>query len=115
MTRRPAPKPDPGRPGAFLPNRARAKAGLSKSILDAGWHQFISILAGKAESAGRRVVRVNPAGTSTACHRCGRPCARPRQDTVVCPVHGEMDADINAADNIASRAGLGSGQAAPAA
>ena len=27
MTRKPAPKPDPDQPGAFLPNRARAKAG----------------------------------------------------------------------------------------
>jgi transposase len=34
---------------------------------------------------------------------------------VVCPVHGEMDADMNGAINIASRAGLGPGQAAPAA
>ena len=40
MTRRPAPKPDPGKAGAFLPNLATAKAGLNKSILDAGWAQF---------------------------------------------------------------------------
>jgi transposase len=32
-----------------------------------------------------------------------------------CPVHGVMDADVNGARNIAARAGLGSGQAAPAA
>ena len=30
MTRRPAPKPDPGQAGAFLPNMAAAKAGLNK-------------------------------------------------------------------------------------
>ena len=114
MTRRPAPKPDPDRPGAFLPNKATAKAGLSKAILDAGWAQFVSILTGKAEEAGRRVVFVNPAGTSTGCHLCGHQCTRPRQDTVICPVHGKMDADLNAARNIATRAGLGSGQA-PAA
>jgi putative transposase len=115
MTRRPAPKPAPGQPGAFLPNRATAKTGLNKSILDAGWAQFATILTGKAEEAGRRVVFVNPAGTSIECHRCGRTCTRPRQDTVVCPVHGKMDADLNGAHNIAARAGLGSGQAAPAA
>jgi putative transposase len=68
MTRRPAPKPDPGKPGTFLPNQARAKAGLNKSILDAGWCQFAFILAGKAEEAGRRVVFVNPACTSIDCH-----------------------------------------------
>jgi putative transposase len=114
MTRRPAPKPDPSKPGAFLPNMAAAKAGLSKAILDAGWAQFASILTAKAESAGRRVVFVNPARTSIVCHLCGRECTRPRQDTVICPVHGSIDADINGARNIATRAGLGSGQA-PAA
>jgi len=114
MTRAPAPKPDPAQPGAFLPNMATAKAGLNKAILDAGWAQFANILTGKAEEAGRQVVFVNPAGTSTDCHRCGRACARPRQETVICPAHGKMDADLNGARNIATRAGLGSGQA-PAA
>jgi putative transposase len=37
-----------------------AKAGLNRSILDAGWGQFTSILVAKAESAGRRVVLVSP-------------------------------------------------------
>jgi putative transposase len=91
-----------------------AKAGLNRSILDAGWTQFTSILVAKAESAGRRVVLVNPAATSIDCHACGVRCTRPRQDIVVCPVHGGLDADLNGARNIAIRAGLGSGQA-PAA
>ena len=115
MTKRPAPKPDLENPGTFLPNQAAAKAGLNKSILDAGWAQFAGILAAKAEEAGRRVVFVNPAGTSTGCHRCGRPCERPQQKTVICPVHGEADADLNGARNIYARAGLGSGHAAAAA
>jgi putative transposase len=97
--------------GVFLPNMANAKAGLHKAILDAGWAQFASILAAQAESAGRRTVFVNPAGTSISCHQCGHRCTRPRQDAVVCPAHGTMDADINGARNIAARAGLGSGQA----
>jgi IS605 OrfB family transposase len=67
-----------------------AKAGLNRSILDAGWGQFTSILVAKAESAGRRVVLVHPALTSIVCHACGARCSRPRQDTVVCPVHGEL-------------------------
>jgi putative transposase len=91
-----------------------AKAGLNRSILDAGWGQFTSILVAKAESAGRRVVLVSPAFTSIDCHACGARCTRPRQDTVVCPVHGELDADLNGARNIAARAGLGSGQASAA-
>ena len=98
---------DPGR-------NVAAKAGLNRSILDAGWAQFTSILVAKAESAGRRVVLVHPAHTSIDCHACGARCGRPRQDTVVCPVHGDLDADLNGARNIASRAGLGSGQASVA-
>jgi putative transposase len=91
-----------------------AKAGLNRSILDAGWTQFASILAAKAASAGRRVVLVHPARTSTNCNTCGARCLRPRQELVGCPVHGELDADLNGARNIAARAGLGSGQASAA-
>jgi putative transposase len=43
---------------------------LAKSISDAGWAQFISITAGKAEEAGGSVEVVNPSGTSTTCSRC---------------------------------------------
>jgi putative transposase len=111
MTKRPEPKPDPEQPGPYLPNQAAAKAGLNKSILDAGWAQFAMILKAKAEDAGRRVIFVNPAGTSINCHCCGRRCERPEQKTVICPRCGPHDADVNGARNIATRAGLGSGQA----
>jgi putative transposase len=86
------------------------KTRLNRSILDAGWAQFMRILVAKAESAGRRVVRVAPSYTSIDCHVCGCRCTRPRQDTVICPNCGEQDADCNGARNIASRAGLGSVQ-----
>jgi putative transposase len=115
LSKRARPVPDPGQPGAFLRNGAAAKSGLNKSILDAGWGQFTTILAGKAEEAGRRIVAVDPRNTSVTCHQCGAKCTRPRQDTVICPAHGEMDADINGARNIYARAGLRSGQAASAA
>jgi putative transposase len=98
---------DPGR-------NVAAKAGLNRSILDAGWTQFTSILVAKAESAGRRVVLVDPGRTSIDCHVCGARCIRPLQELVVCPTHGELDADLNGARNIATRAGLGSGQASAA-
>jgi putative transposase len=88
-----------------------AKSGLNRSILDAGWGQFMSILAAKVEETGRRIVFVDPRYTSINCHQCGARCTRPRQDTVICPVHGAMDADANGARNIYTRAGLGSGQA----
>lgn len=112
MTKRAKPKPDPETPGAFLPNGGSAKTGLNRSIGDAAWGQFFSILTAKAECAGRKVIQVNPAYTSIDCHLCGRRCTRPRQDTVVCPVHGPLDADTNGAINIYTRAGLGSGRAA---
>jgi putative transposase len=115
MSRRPRPKPDPDTPGGFLRNMAAAKAALTRKILDAGWAQFTNISAGKAEEAGRRVLFVNPAGTSIHCHLCGTRCERPRQDTVICPEHGELDADWNGAKNVETRAGLGSGQDAQAA
>jgi putative transposase len=44
---------------------------LAKSIADAGWSAFRSILTFKAESAGKRVQAVNPAFTSQACSGCG--------------------------------------------
>jgi putative transposase len=44
---------------------------LAKSIQDAGWSQFLSILSFKAACAGRRVVAVSPASTSQTCSGCG--------------------------------------------
>jgi putative transposase len=44
---------------------------LAKSISDAGWAAFLSILAYKAACADRRVVAVNSAFTSQSCSGCG--------------------------------------------
>ena len=46
-----------------------ARTWLAKSINDAGWGQFISILTVKAENAGLKVIAVNPNGTSQECVR----------------------------------------------
>jgi putative transposase len=44
---------------------------LAKAIADAGWAQFLAILAFKAAYAGKRVVAVPPAFASQACSGCG--------------------------------------------
>jgi len=44
---------------------------LSKSIADVAWRTFVEHLCFKAESAGRTVVKVNPAYTSQTCSSCG--------------------------------------------
>jgi putative transposase len=44
---------------------------LAKSISDAGWAAFLTILASKAAYAGKRVVAVPPAYTSQMCSGCG--------------------------------------------
>jgi len=85
-----------------------AKSGLNRSILDAGWGVFLTILSHKAESAGRELIAVNPANTSRTCARCGH-CTkdnRPTQAEFRCVSCGHAaHADVNAATNIL-RAGL---------
>ena len=106
MTRRP--KPRPGEDGSYEPNGAAAKAGLNKSILDAGWGSFLDVLHAKAESAGRAVIEVDPRHTSQRCSRCGHIAKGNRLSQAVfrCASCGhEAHADVNAAQNIL-RAGL---------
>ncbi|MEU3166464.1 transposase [Streptosporangium sp. NPDC006930] len=94
-----------------------AESGLNRSILDAGWGVFLTILSHKAESAGRELIAVNPANASRTCARCGH-CAkgnRPTQAEFRCVSCGHAaHADVNAATNIL-RAGLALRDAARAA
>jgi len=109
MTKSPRPKPDPGQDGAYLPNGAAAKAGLNRSILDAGWGQFFTILANKAESAGRRVIEVDARNTSRTCPDCGHVAKENRvtQAKFECTACGLVDnADRVGALNVLHRAGL---------
>jgi putative transposase len=108
MLRRTKPVPDPDNPGMFLPNGARAKTGLNRSISDAGWGQFVSILRAKAEDAGRAWIEVNPQHTSDRCERCGHAARANRvtQAEFACQGCGHTaPADEHAARNIL-RAGL---------
>lgn len=57
--------------GQYTPNGANRKAGLNKSIADAAWSAFLTVLVAKAEEAGRQVVKVPPAYTTQVCSCCG--------------------------------------------
>jgi len=108
MVRRAKPVPDPDNPGQYLANGARAKSGLNRSISDAGWGKFVSILRAKAEDAGRTLFEVDPRHTSDGCERCGHTQRENRvtQAEFVCQRCGHAaQADEHAARNIL-RAGL---------
>ena len=101
MTRRPRLRP--AGDGTFEPNGARAKAGLNRSIYDAGWGMFLRVLATKAESAGRTTIAVDARWTSQKCARCGHVAEGNRASQAVfrCLACGhEAHADVNAAINI---------------
>ena len=82
---------------------------LAKHVHDAGWGQFIEILAGKAESAGRELIKVDPRGTSQECSRCGAVVRKSLAVRVhACPECGlVLGRDHNAAINIEKRPGHG--------
>ena len=49
-----------------------ARTKLAKSILDAGWGQFLEMGAFKAEKAGKLTAAQNPNSTSIDCSGCGQ-------------------------------------------
>ncbi|NEO65100.1 MAG: transposase [Moorea sp. SIO4G2] len=87
-----------------------AKTKLAKSILDAGWGQFLSILSTKAVrvawptaiNAGLVTVTVNPRNTSQNCSNCGKKVPKKLKDRIhSCPHCGYVaDRDVNAAINV---------------
>lgn len=101
-----APEPKQDKNGTYLPNGASQKAGLNKSILDAGWSTFIALCQSKAESAGVvQVVKVDPYKTSQVCSGCLHEGSHKdlSERTHTCEHCGlVLDRDINAACNILS-------------
>ena len=79
---------------------------LSRSIADAAWFQFVTMLSCKAARAGRTVVLVDPRNTSKECSACGHlkyemPLA---ERTYSCEHCGSvLDRDVNASRNIYRR------------
>ena len=111
MTRRPAPRPDPDLPGAYLPNGARAKAALNRAILASCWGRFETRLTDKAAhtppGARTTIARVPAAHTSRTCHECGHTDRGNRESQAVftCQRCGHTaHADTNAARNILAAA-----------
>jgi putative transposase len=83
-----------------------ARTRLSKSILDAAWGRFITVLETVAVKCGVRVVKVSPYSTSQDCSNCGAKVPK----TLSIRLHEchkcglQMDRDENAARNILDRA-----------
>ncbi len=102
-------KPKKAENGAYLPNGQSAKSGLNKSFADAGIGGFLNdILPYKAAKAGRKVVKVNPSGTSQHCAICFNRVPKKLSDRWHnCPHCGaSMPRDINSAILI-KKVGLG--------
>jgi putative transposase len=93
-----------------LNTKGLCRTRLSKSIHDAAWSFFVSILTSKAEEAGCEVIEVNPAYTSQTCSSCGSRFSGLRLSDrwVECSCGLSLDRDHNAAINVLNR-GLGRG------
>jgi transposase len=110
MVKAPVPKPDPENEGAYLPNGARAKAGLNRVIHASCWGTLLQRLQEKSsmtpETDETRIVLVNPRNTSRECNSCGHTAAENRESQAVfeCVKCGHTaNADTNAARNILDR------------
>ncbi len=74
---------------------------LAKSVSDAAWNQLVQFTTYKAEEAGRRVVLVDPRGTSQRCSDCGAIVIKDLSERVHdCACGLVLDRDHNAAINI---------------
>lgn len=100
LLKRPKPKQDE-ETGQYLPNGAAAKAGLNKSISDAGWSQCVQLCIYKAAWAGRTLVQIDPRYTSQICSGCGAVVKKELDERWhSCECGCEFDRDTNAAINI---------------
>lgn len=75
---------------------------INKSISDAAWRMFLDCLDYKAEYAGKKVIKINPAFTSQNCSGCGYRQKLKLSDRMYhCPCCGlSLNRDHNAAKNI---------------
>ncbi|PSB53748.1 transposase [filamentous cyanobacterium Phorm 6] len=83
-----------------------ARTRLAKSVLDAGWSSFLSILINKAVNAGLLVIPVSAYNSSQDCSNCGEKVPKKLHERWHdCPNCGcSLDRDHNAAIVIKNRA-----------
>jgi putative transposase len=76
--------------------------GMHRGIHDASWSKFLFMLSYKAESAGRKLIKVDPRDTTQRCSACGSIVRKELSDRVhECPYCGfSCDRDYNASRNI---------------
>jgi putative transposase len=83
---------------------------LARSIADASWSRFVSMLDYKVEKTGRHLIRVNPRNTSQECSRCHKLVPKSLAvRTHKCPfcslvIHRDYNGSLNV-----RRAGIGAG------
>ena len=84
------------------------RTGRARSLMDASWMKFISLLRYKAEKAGARIIEVDAQETTQDCSQCGaRVFKKLSERWHECACGASMDRDLNAARNILNRAGVG--------
>jgi putative transposase len=86
-----------------------AKTRFAKSILDAGWSEFLAIVACKAQSAGKMTIAVNPNGPTENCSSWGTCIPKTMANRwPSCHLCGlELDGDVNAAINVNKNSAVG--------
>ena len=79
---------------------------ITNTMSNGRWNRgaFAQWLTHYVTQNGGWVVAVGSANTSQVCHACGAKVTHPVHEISICPTHGVLDRDVNAAANIAARA-----------
>ena len=79
---------------------------ITNTMNNGRWNRgaFVQWITHYVTQNGGWVVSVSSTNTSQVCHACGDEVEHPEHEVSVCPKHGAMDRDVNAAANIATRA-----------
>lgn len=99
-------KPKQDENGRYLPNGQSAKSGLNKSIADAGWGMFVSMLEYKADWTGKNILRIGRfEPSSKCCSVCGtinKELELKDREWICASCGTVLNRDVNASVNIKS-------------